>query len=72
MARKPVRDLDIEHCKEALNTEIIIGSVADCRTGVNKRFVFHVWENEYRVYNRDVVVDAGQAIEELLEIYNNL
>lgn len=72
MTRKPVSDLDIEHCKEALNTEIIIGSVVDCRTGVNKRFVFHVWDNEYRVYNKGVVVSSGQAIEELLDDYNNL
>lgn len=72
MARKPTPGLTMDHCKEALSREIIIGSVADCRDDVYKRFVFHVWENEYRVYNRDVVVSSGQAIEELLDDYNNL
>jgi len=72
MARQPIPELTIQHCKEALSQEIIIGSVFSLRTGVNKRFVFHVWDNEYRVYNRDVVVSSGQAIEELLDDYNNL
>lgn len=72
MSRKPIPGLTIDHCKEALSREIIIGSVADCRADVYKRFVFHVWDNEYRVYDKGVVVSSGQAIEELLDDYNNL
>ena len=62
----------MDHCKEALSREIIIGSVADCREDVYKRFVFHVLDNEYRVYSGKEIVASGQAVEELLDVYNNL
>jgi len=57
-----------QHCKEVLNTELRIG----VDTRANKKFTFHVWLNEYRVYKGDEIIDSGQAIEELLNIYNDL
>lgn len=51
-----------------MDVEIVAGS--DSRA--KKRFVFHVLGNEWRVYHNGVVIDAGQAVEELLEVYNTL
>jgi len=72
-----MRKLTLIDCEEALNREIALGSVSiagkDC-----KRFVFHVLENEYRVQVKKYgpylweTVDSGQAVEELLEVYNRL
>lgn len=56
------------HCKGALDKELIIGSDSNRK----KKFTFHVWDNEYRVYHNNKVINAGQAIEELLDIYNEL
>lgn len=72
-----MKKLTLIDCKESLNREIKIGSAyiagKDC-----KRFVFHVWDNEYRVQVKKhgpylwKTVDSGQAVEELLEVYNKL
>ena len=60
--------LEIKHCEEALNQELIIGSSHDRK----KMFTFHVWSNEYKVWKNGVVIESGQALEELLECYNSL
>ena len=58
--------LELKHCKEVLSHELIIGYDSK----INKRFTYHIWENEYRVYHNDKMIDCGQAVEELLEVYN--
>ena len=60
--------LEMKHCHEVLNTELLVGSDSDRK----KRFTFQVLENEYRVYHNAEIVDSGQALEELLEVYNSL
>lgn len=64
-------DLSIKHCEEVMDKELMIGR-SDSRCGKRKQFGFHVWLNEYRVSLDGVVVDSGQAVEELLEVYNDL
>ena len=63
--------LKIVHCEEVLSQELMIGS-DKARDGRRKRFVFHVWMNEYRVRHDGAIIDSGQAVEELLEVYNEL
>lgn len=58
------RKLKVYHCTEVLDQELLIG--ADGK----KRFLFHVLENEFRVYKDDEIIASGQAVEELLNIYN--
>jgi hypothetical protein len=80
-------ELKLKHCTEALDREIVVGSTSKAGKDV-KRFVFHVLENEYRVQVKKYrtssplshkpeaiswkTVDSGQAVEELLEVYNEL
>ena len=68
-------DLNIRHCEEVMNRRLMIGS-EDAKNGERKRFYFHVWLNEYQVehgsHGSEKVIDSGQAIEELLEVYNSL
>ena len=70
-------ELKLKHCTEALDKEIVIGSTVTALRE-RKRFVFHIWDNEYRVQvlkNRPLrwkTIDSGQAVEELLEVYNYL
>ena len=61
-------ELTIDHCEESLSQEILIG----LDSGKRKKFTFHVWLNEYRVYRGKEVIDSGQAVEELLEVYNSI
>ena len=64
--------LSLKHCMETLDRELLIRSEKPrCRKG-HKRFTFHVLLNEYRVYKNSEIIDSGQAVEELLEIYNEL
>ena len=58
--------LETKHCEEVLNQELLMGSDSDRK----KRFTFHVFDNEYRVWHNGECIDAGQAVEELLEVYN--
>ena len=67
---KPV-PLEPKHAEEVLRKDILIGS-ANARDGRNKRFWFNPWANEYRVTHGDAEVDGGQALEELLDVYNDL
>ena len=60
--------LEIKHCKQALEREIDIG----VDTKKRKRFTFNIWENEYTVWHMGKAIDCGQALEELLEVYNNI
>ena len=66
------RDLKVEHCVQTLNQELLIGSDSLRNRKGRKKFTFHVFDNEYRVYKDYKVIDSGQAIEELLEVYNDL
>lgn len=67
--------LTTEHCKEILNQRLLIGS-DKASDGKRKRFYFHVWLNEYIVehgsHGDEKIIDSGQAVEELLEVYNEL
>jgi hypothetical protein len=63
--------LTTDHCEEVLRNEILIGS-DKAYDGTRKRFVFVPWMNEYRVKHDGTVIDSGQAVEELLEVYNEL
>lgn len=71
MSRIRCIELTVDHCIEALSTEIIIGSYASV-DHPSKKFVFHVLENEYRVYCSKELIASGKNVEELLNIYNNL
>lgn len=64
-------ELNVSHIEEVLRKDILIGSANAC-DGKNKRFLFNPWSNEYRVTHDDIQVDSGQAIEELLDVYNSL
>lgn len=68
-------DLTTKHCEEVLNQRLLIGS-DKARDGKRKRFYFHVWMNEYQIehgsHGAEKTIDAGQAVEELLEVYNEL
>lgn len=68
-------DLTTKHCEDVLNQRLLIGS-DKAKTGERKRFYFHVWLNEYQVeygsHGNEKVIDSGQAVEELLEVYNEL
>ena len=64
-------DLEIKHCKEVLDAETLIGS-SRAKDGRTKKFTFNMWQNEYRVWHGKEQVDGGQALEELLEVYNDL
>ena len=66
------RDLKVKHCVEVLNQELLIGSDQLRNRKGRKKFTFHVFLNEYRAYKDYEVVDSGQAIDELLEVYNEL
>ena len=65
-------ELKVEHCVEVLNQELLIGSDRLRNRKGRKKFTFHVFLNEYRVYKDYEVIDSGQAIDELLEVYNEL
>ncbi len=61
-------DLELRHIKEVLTKDILIGSDST----QEKRFTFNPWANEYAVYHKGIRVDAGQALEELLQVYNEI
>lgn len=64
-------DLSEKHCKDVLDREIMIGRDA-AKDGKRKQFGFNAWRNEYYVTHDNVIVDCGQAVEELLCVYNEL
>ncbi len=63
--------LEIKHCEEVLNKEILIGAHYT-KDNKYKRFTFNTWKNEYSIWVGGEYVDGGQAIEELLNEYNEL
>lgn len=65
-------ELKVEHCVEVLNQELLIGSDQLRNRKGRKKFTFHVFLNEYRVYKDYEVIDSGQSVDELLEVYNEL
>ena len=64
-------ELTIKHCEKAMSQEIIIGT-GITKTGKFKEFAFSVWDNKYIIYINGYEVDCGQAVEELLNQYNDL
>jgi hypothetical protein len=58
--------LTIDHVKQSLSQDIEIASNG------NKRFTFHVWLNEYRIWVDGRIVSSGQALEELMIEYDDL
>lgn len=63
--------LEIIHVQQSLSKPVLIGSDT-AHDGKRKQFVFVPWEEEYRVMHGDREVCGGQAVEELLEAYNEL
>ena len=68
-------ELTTRHCEEVLNQRLLIGSDV-AKNSERKRFYFHVWLNEYQVehgsHGSEKIIDSGQAVEELLNVYNGL
>jgi hypothetical protein len=71
MIKRELTELTFEHCHEVLRRDILIGS-AYTLDGHSKSFVFNPFFNEYRVMRGDAVIESGQAVEELLTVYNEL
>jgi hypothetical protein len=65
--------LTLQDCNDVISKEILIG--ADNTTdGFRKRFTFNPWMSEYSIWKNNIRINRGraQAIEELLEEYNEL
>lgn len=60
------------HIKEAMSVSILIASSCTAKPKSSKKFLFNVWENEYSIWQNGKYLCGGQAIEELLNIYNEL
>lgn len=65
------KPLEPAHCEQVLRLDIEIGS-GQSADGKRKQFVFNPWANEYRILRDGKELEAGQAIEELLDAYNEL
>lgn len=63
--------LEIRHCKEVLDKETTIGT-GRTKSGKHKKFTFNTWMNEYTIWVSGERLEGGQAIEELLNDYNDL
>lgn len=63
-----MKPLTLELVKEKLDTSILITE----DRAKNKMFVFSIWNNEYEIYRNGIYVCGGQALEEIIEEYNNL
>ena len=61
-------ELKVKNCVEVLDRELLIGS----DSSMKKSFTFNVFKGEYRVWHNGECIDAGQAVEELLEVYNSI
>lgn len=60
--------LSVEHCQQVMESDLLIGSYSKKK----KMFTFNPWANEYRVWHHRKIIDSGQAVEELLDVYNSL
>lgn len=67
----PANPLDTSHCEQVMRLDIQIGSDTAV-DGKRKQFVFNPWANEYRILHDGKELEAGQALEELLDAYNEL
>jgi hypothetical protein len=61
----------IKNCEQVMSKEVTIGS-GIAKDGQSKHFTFNAWVNDYSVWHDGGVIDSGNAIEELLEEYNEL
>ena len=71
MIKKELTVVTIENCREVLTRDLLIGA-ASTLDGESKAFVFNPFCNEYRVMRGLKVIESGQAVEELLAVYNEL
>lgn len=62
------KQLTLQQVKDAMGVDVLIGSSSHEEKG----FAFNPLRNEFVVYHRGIKVDAGQAVEELLQVYNSL
>ena len=68
-----IPELTISDCIQAIDTEILIGSVSSANPKfASKRFVFNVYHGHYEVYKGAKRIDASQSLEGMLELYNSL
>jgi hypothetical protein len=70
-----MNELKIKHCKQILDNEITIGFETNKIhkiPKISKSFTFNPWKNEYTVWYNEIAIDGGQALEELLNVYNDL
>ena len=58
--------------QEVLDKEIVIHSVFDSERKFSKKFTFNIWLNEFTIWREGFRVTGGQALEELIEAYNNI
>ncbi len=63
--------LELSDCRDVLDRETLIGTEIACGKK-SKKFTFNTWKNEYSVWYDGKIVECGQAVEELLEVYNDL
>ncbi|MCK9371222.1 hypothetical protein M0R04_15020 [Candidatus Dojkabacteria bacterium] len=63
--------LTVQDCKDVLDREILIGT--DVAYNMKpKKFTFNTWKNRYTVWYDGEAVECDEAVEELLEEYNDL
>ena len=65
MARTP-HVLTVEHCKEIMSQNLMIGRTA------TTAFYYNPWKNEYSIWHLGSFVTSGNAVEEMLDEYNQL
>lgn len=71
MAATKLRDVTVQDCLKALRVPVVIatGYASD---GRHKRLEFSPIRAAYGVWHSEVYITGGQAIEEILDVYNNL
>lgn len=65
-------DVTVEDCMKALRAVIIPCGIGTTKNGFTKHIEFNVMDNAYEVFAEGKHVTGGQAIEEILEEYNEL
>jgi hypothetical protein len=71
MAVTKLRDVTVQDCMKVLRVpiEIATGYASDGRL---KRLDFNPHENAYGVWHSEVYITGGNAVEEILDVYNSL
>lgn len=66
-----IREVTVQDCMQVLRVPVVIatGYASDGRL---KRLEFSPWQSAYGVWHSEVYVTGGNAIEEILDVYNNL